>query len=145
MTRFKSFVIHATKSSWSCALADIEESFDPQWRGKEFRTGPSAISFYEYLRSPDTAQIVGMELHLFHADYDNILSEMTSFVRNESSPLPSCWQFKLVDQTGEIYWEQIMTENPFVSADGEVLLILQTGHLTDSEYLQLETFAAAHT
>ena len=135
------FIIYVSKHRYYCVLEDIAESSVVTWCGKEFRPLQGFAGFYEYLRSIEHGGIVGVELHLASPVYDDILQCLPHFVIVDAPPtFPHRWQFRLADGPAKIDWEQILTENPFLGTDGDVLLILKTDHLTDEEYSQVRHF-----
>jgi hypothetical protein len=138
MIRFKSAVICADKSGWSCELSNIDEALDISWRGELFTSLMSA-NFYEFLRSLSTGDIVGIELHLSLPQYDNVLSEIPDFEKLPAEGnFPERWRIWFGEkQPADIQWDQIASNNPFLGPGGKVLLVLQLWHLLDKEYEQL--------
>jgi hypothetical protein len=148
MQRKNSFLVHATRHQPSYALTDIEESHEVSWNARIFRSLPGA-GFYDFLRRVETGTIVGVELHLTAPQYDDKLRDIPGF--QKQAPIPTFdhrWRF-FFDPTHKdsevgIQWEQILSSNPFLGCERDVLLILQTSHLSAVEYHQLMSYVPSN-
>jgi hypothetical protein len=140
--REKSLLIHATRSFTHFAWSNIEENDFVDWKGQVFRPIEFVANFIEYLRSTKTGAIVGVELHLSSEDYERVLAKTPGFEKVPRYPeMVSRWRFWIAhEEKAEIHWEQVSTQNPYVSAQGDVLLLLPVWHLSAREFAELRAF-----
>lgn len=135
------FVIHVSPSGAQCRFADIVEADELRWCGELFHPLGCA-NFYEYLRDSD-ARLVGIEMHLSSDRYDHLLSQLPGFERAEDMPtVARRWKFWFHRTDATIAWEQILSQNPYLSKSGNVLLVLETSHLNEQELVQLTVMAS---
>lgn len=132
-----SLLIYGTPKLRSCHIVDFPESFEVNWQGKTFQPLSGFVGFYEFLRSCSSGTITGIELHLATNAYDRVLSRIMGFAKFPTTDGTLRWRCAWSDEPSDISWEQILTQNPFISSDGEIVLVLDTTHLSDSEREQL--------
>jgi hypothetical protein len=141
MVRFRNLAIEVGHHKAIATLTNIEESRSVVWKGKSYSSVPNIAGFYEILRSKETKLPIGFEFHLGSSIYEDTLRSLFGFQKLPPfEGLQDAWQFRFVDTDGYIDWEQIATNNPFLSPDGDALLIVQLWHLPDSEYQALAFF-----
>jgi len=141
MLRFKNIAIEVTSDRATAEFTNMEESRDVIWKGETYSAVPNVAGFYETLRAKETKLPIGFEFHLGSACYDSTLRPLFGFRKLPPfEGLQDVWQFRFIETDGYIDWEQIATNNPFLSTTGKVLLIIQLWHLPDEEYRAIESF-----
>jgi hypothetical protein len=142
MIRTLSLVVWVDQSLAYCRLVNEQEGSAVAWETGCFRPLANYGNFYDFLRSKTTRKIVGVELHLSSQEYDRILMHLPGFERLEPAPtIVSRWRFWFKKEPADNCWEQIFSQNPFLSDDGQVLLVVQAWHLDDREFAQLASYA----
>lgn len=141
-----SLVVHVNQTMAYCRLANIDEAAEVTWGNQVFRPFRPSANLYEYLRSHRERRIVGVELHLSSLDYGKLLTGLPGFQELAALPIMrSRWRFWFVHEPADIEWDQILTENPYISEKGDVLLVLQLWHLRDEEFDNLARFAQSES
>lgn len=142
MKRYNSLIVISNHEEYRLSLSDIVES-DSEiiWNGSAFLATPGIAGFYEWIRSCGNGDPIGIELHLANTRFDEVLSRVAGFTKAPHSVLHR-WRFYYRSEEGRIEWEQIVSRNPYVSSDGDVMIIAQLDHLSDAEYCKVAMYCS---
>lgn len=136
--RVNSLLVHVRRRTLRCVLTNLVEHKPLLWDDSVFRPVDGYAGFYEYLRSVATGRIVGLEFHLATDKYDLTLNALEAFEKCPPLPtIPHRWRLWFTREPSEIQWEQILSENPYLSENGEAVVVAQVCHLDDVQYSQL--------
>ena len=124
-----------------CSLSDISEAHTIWVDGHEYTSTPRLSSVYDYLRNRQTDRLIGVELQLGAQARSRLLDRFSSF-HQFVEPATGFWatRFLFPDVTmwpnSELIvssWDQILSDNPFFSQEGNILLVLQIDHLAEAD------------
>jgi hypothetical protein len=143
--RHNSLLIRLSHKAVEVCFSDAKESDCLRAFGEDYVPMPSVASVYDFLRLGSTRVLVGIDVQSGSKQQRDILKSFSHFHESPSFPSDAGVVRLLFPDVRLSYddkdivsdWDQILSQNPFLSKTGSILIVLQIDHLADIDLARL--------